>query len=477
MAISASRKVLRVGVLSEMHNLDPLTANDTESGFVLAQTMETPYSVRPGTLELAPQLFEDRLQLSQEGERTVCEGRLRSGLRFSDGTPVDLDQVMNCLTACPVVTDQAAVVRTADRIRFELRRPDALFEFALTHPQASLCRRVGAAVLGTGPFQLADDSTPQRVHLVRNPHYRNPPALDEIFIEAFPTDAGGDPTPLVEALRRGDIDLCNVVPRDDVGKLTGVRKSILPGASTAMLYLNTESPRLADVRVRQVIARSIDRLKVAKLCYANALAFTATGILPRGLSAADDELAHDPLWVRSTLAEPGVELPDRLTLLLTWGPRSYLPYPQRVVEELARQLQELGIRLEAEQAPSSRVFFAGLVAGRHDLVLAGWAADTPDPADFLEANLASFRVPTWENLSVSHNNGRLRSPRMDRVLAEYRAERTADKLLEVMRVLSDEVPLVPLIYGSAAAIVSYRVQNFVPSPLQVYPLAGLDLQV
>jgi ABC-type transport system substrate-binding protein len=475
MAALTSTKVLRVGVLSEMHNLDPLSASDTESGFVLAQILETPFTVRPGTLEIEPQLFAERLQVIAGTGELGREGRLRPEVRFSDGSPVDLDEVLACLRACPMVSGQADVERQGDRFRFHLRRPDARFEFALTHPQSSLCRRVPGGILGSGPFQVAPDSSPRLVRLVRNPHSHAPPALDEILIEAFPSDASGNPTPLVEALARGEIDLCNVVPRDDIAKLSGVRKSILPGASTAMLFLNTESPQLADVRARQVIARSVDRLKIAKLCYTNALAFTATSVLPRGLSVADDELTHDPLWVRSTLGETDIQLPDRLTLLVIWGPRPYLPNPLRVAEELARQLQEIGIRLDIDQAPNSKVFLERLVQGNQDLVLGGWAADTPDPADFLESCLASYRIPTRETLSVSFNNGRLRSPRMDQALAEYRAERTADKLLAVMHLLSEEVPLVPLIYGSAAAVVSYRVKNFVPSPLQVYPLAGLDL--
>ena len=45
-----------------------------------------------------------------------------------------------------------------------------------------------------------------------------------------------------------------------------------------------------------------------------------------------------------------------------------------------------------------------------------------------------------------------------------------------MKVLTDEAPLVPLTYGPTAAVMSYRVLDFKPSPVSIFPLVELDLE-
>ena len=62
-----------------------------------------------------------------------------------------------------------------------------------------------------------------------------------------------------KAIARGDVDLTSSLGRDDLMSVSGMRKKILPGTSTCFLYLNGDSPRLGDARVRRAIGHSIDR--------------------------------------------------------------------------------------------------------------------------------------------------------------------------------------------------------------------------
>src|SRR5256885_9046009 len=79
----------------------------------------------------------------------------------------------------------------------------------------------------------------------------------------------------------------------------------------------------------------------------------------------------------------------RLNLIVPWAPRPYLTKPMAVAQAIQTQLAVVGITVVITQSHSSDEFFETLNSGRFDLALAGWIADTPDPADFYEALLWS----------------------------------------------------------------------------------------
>lgn len=475
MTTDDSTKVLRVGFLTGQPNLNPRQAQDIDSLFVLRQIVEAPFASKPGEAELEPILFTGGLERDPSDART-CRARVRDGIRFSDGKPLTAADVADCLSRTALVEEHAAAIEArGDEVVFFLRRPNPSFDVTLSHPQCSIYRRVGADLVGTGAYRLAESGSQDSMRLVRNPHHRVEAPIGEVRFQVYPLDDDGVPTALLRAIESGEVDFTSSLSRDDVNALTGVRKSILPGISTSALYLNTKSPRLADRRLRQAIARSIDRVEVARTAFSNALAFAAPSILPRVLGSADDELSYDPGVASELVQASGIQVPDRLTLLMMWGPRPYLPKPQRYFEVIAKNLGRIGIEVVPVPTASGQEFIEKSIVGEEDLILSGWVADVMDPADFLEANLASFRVPTAENISVSSNCGRLASPVMDLALAAYRSERTADRLDDVMRVLSDEAPLVPLTYGPTTAVWSFQVKGFTPSPLSILPLSQLDL--
>jgi len=328
--------------------------------------------------------------------------------------------------------------------------------------------------VGTGPFVRAGVGSPTELRLLKNPRYRRPVALDEVVFKVYPMEAGR-PSALLDALQGGEVDLTTVLPRDQVGRVSGMRKLILHSASTAILFFNVESPRLRDVRLRRALALAIDRQEFAADAYANALAFKAPSLLPRSLALVDDGLDFDRERARAVLAEAGLKMPPRLSVVLTWAPRPYLPDPTRAFEILSRQLGALGTTLELVRTSTIEEYYDRIIEGQQDLTLGGWVADTLDPCDFLDAILASDRVPTRNNVSASLNAGRLKSDAMDRALADYRAESTPARLEAVMAQLREEVPLVPLMYGSTCVASSFRVANLKASPMGIIDLSMVDL--
>ncbi len=468
-------KSLTVGVLTPIHNLAPQLAQDAESTLAVRQIFQSPFNVDPGTTNVEPVLFTGPLEPEEFDGMPGYRARVRTDATFSDGTRMTTDDVVTSLRSAALVSEQAAVDQEDGWVIFRLKRSNPQFHVSLSHPKCSVVRRVGDQVIGTGPYQVDSASEPSNLRLVPNPHWAGELALSEVVFKAYPLDERGRPQALLDAIRAGEVDLCMGLARDDIKDLSGVRKSILPAVSASYLYLNVERPKLSDLRVRKAIAHSIDRLALAKVCYENPLAFAASSLLPRPLGLADDGLVHDPHRVRTILAEPGVKLPEKLSLLTTWGPRPYLSRPVEVSEAIADQLGKLGIEIEVVRARDITDFCERVIQSRHDLVVAGWLADTLDPCDFLDAVLASERVPTSENIAFTANHARLASADVDEALHAYRAQPTQVRLAALAETVSAQAAIVPVLYGAAVTVWSYRVQNLLPSATEEIPIDTLDL--
>ncbi len=470
-------KTLRVGLLSAVQNLDPLKAQDFVSAMVVAQIFEKPYLSRAADQPSEPVVFGEPLQADPGAPPgTAFSAAVRPGLEFSDGTALTPEHVVAALRRAGPLVEQAEVEARGERVAFRLRRPNARFDLALTQTYCSISLEKDGRLLGTGPYTPAADATPEVMRLVRNPRHRRVPDVEELVFTYYRPSADGKPERLLAAFEKGEVDFCNVLPRGDVTGLREVRKHFEPGNSTAILYFNTERPGLADPKVRQAIARALDRLAVSQISYTNALAFRAKGLLPPMMGAGSDELTYDLDRARQTLAEAGAP-PERLSLLLIFGPRPYLPHPRQVADYLAKQLAELGVALDVQTTEGSSEYYSKVASGDYDLALAGWIADTLDPADFLYAILAPNAIPSPDvPISIHANLSRWRHTPMADALVAYRGDPSEARLAAIYRMVREETPLVPLIYGSNIYVHGWRVRNLQPSPLGIPDFSILELR-
>lgn len=473
----ADTKTLRVGVLTPVNTLDPREAQDFTSALAVMQVYEPPFAQPTAAAgSPVPLLFQEPLRRESSASYPVYSASVRGDVRFSDGTPLTARHVVDSLSKAATLREQADVEAQGERVVFRLKRPNARFDMALSRRFCGVTLESGGKLLGTGPYMVAPGTpaTPNPLRLVRNPHYRKPPAVDEVVFQAYPPDADGKPTALLAALESGEVDFTNVLSRDDIMQLKNVRRWTEPGSSTAILYMNTE--RVADPRVRRAIALAIDRLEIAKMFYASALAFAATSLLPPMLARGNDGLAPDLAQAKNLLTVPGVRRPDRLSLLLIYGPRPYLPNPRKVGEHLAAQIGKLGIQVDLVPTSTTQDYYSRAKRGDYDLALAGWIADTLDPVDFLEATLGSESIPSPERkIIVGANLSRWRSPEADEALARLRQDPREDTRTALLKRVAEEAPLFPLLYGATIYAHTWKLKNLAPSPLGKPYFAELDL--
>ncbi len=478
-----STKVLRVGLVTPVQTLDPADAQDVVVSLVVRQIFEAPYSLANDQRAAEGCLFAGPLEAEASQGRGVLSAAVRPGIRFSDGTELVADHVADALSKAEALREHASVESIGDRVRFTLKRPNGRFELFLTQVFCVIGReanggssRSGAngGLLGTGPYCLADEAAPGVVRLVRNPYYRKSVGFEEIHFTVYPPTAGGGNGRLLRAIEAGEVDYTNAVTRKDVERLSGVKKRIHPGSSTANLYFNTE--RLPDPRVRKAMALAIDRKELASACYSNVVAFTATSLLPRALGGYyDDGLSRNLQKAVELLAQPGVQRPEKLRLHLIWGPRLYLPDPRCTAEKIARQLARLGIELELVTPATNAEYYERFAEGDYDLGLSGWIADTPDPADFLEACLSSHTIAEpGRVLANSGNEARWRNDAVDRALTHYREDPSEKWMTEILDLVRDQVPLFPLMYGPTIFVHSWALKIGKPSAFNIPNLGDFE---
>jgi peptide/nickel transport system substrate-binding protein len=381
------------------------------------------------------------------------------------------------LNKVEAVREQARIEAAGDRVAFTLRKPNPRFDLALTLNHSAIVLEKDGKQLGTGAFIPAPGSTLEAMRLVRNPHYRARPAIDDIALTIYPSNEDGRPEALIRAVEAGEVDFTTMLSRTDAGEVKGVRKAFQPSNSTASLYFNTERPELRSAEVRRALALAIDRIAVTEVSYSNALAFAATSLLPPMMGTSRDGISADAEKARALFDQSPTPRPSRLRMLTVWAPRPYLPHPRPVAEAIARQLAVLGIQVEIVGPRNSDEFFRATERGDYDMVLGGWIADTPDPADFLESNLHSQHIQSPNaGRGVGHINlARYRSGTMDDALQRFRQDPTPENRAAVLQIVAHEVPLLPLMYGPTVVVSAWRIKNVDVSPLGVPHFEHFDI--
>lgn len=472
-------QILRVGILSPYQHDDPRRAFDFANRIILFHAYEC--LCRPSSRAG----FADPVlvQLPPQPDPTAAAGEawifdIVPDRCFSDGSPIDAAAIVRSLSANGLFSQVASAETLGSRLRIRFRRPTARVEMMVADWEWVVVKEGPRGVLGSGPYQFADDSRPDHVRLIRNPHFPGKVHADEIHFTVYPPDADGRPSALIAAIERGEVDFSDRLSRDQIQEVTGVRKIIDPGYCTAYLAFNTTNPAFADARVRRALAFSLDRVELAGTLYANPLAFVARGLLPPTLGTVRDQFGYRPDKSQLLLAEAKFQMPSEpQRLLFPPQPRPHLPKPRAVVDKLIEQFGKIGLRVEPSPPRDLADFSHRAELGDYDLALSGWVPDTAEPLHMLEALLSSQAIPRpgrpfWH----CSNLARYPCPEIDAALERFRAENNEADLLRVHQLLDERAPLVPLVYGPRNAVLSWRITER-PATFEFAPfLAALPLR-
>ncbi len=476
-AQAADDGALVVVLPQDVEQLDPRKVGDAYGLKVSRLVFASLVTVDPRTLEVVPDLA-DRVEVESPLRYRVT---LRAGLRFSDGSVLDAEDVRATFRSIvdPALGSRFArsyrrIVRLevpdARTVIFELEAPHATFLTDLEIPilRAEDAGHVvgvlgGAEPIGAGPFRLVRRS-PGHLELAANPRWhRGAPRFPRVRMVVVRDDN-------TRALRllagRADLAL-NAVPPLLVPMFEGdgrFRVRTAPGVGTTYLGTNLEAPALRDVRVRRALALAIDRARIvrAKL---GGRARLASGFVPPGHWASVPGLPSwdfDPVRARALLDEAGLRDPDgsgpapRLRLTLR---TSTDRFRQSIARAIAAMLGDVGVEVEVRPSELATLL-ADLDAGRFELA----TLQVPEVFEphVLTWFFGSEHVPGGGREGA--NRWRMRDAALDAALERGRA--TPDRAARIaaygdaQRVLAAQLPVIPLWHEDVVAVTGARAAAF-----------------
>lgn len=237
------------------------------------------------------------------------------------------------------------------------------------------------APIGSGPFKYANWVRGERVEIVRNDDYFLERALlDRIIFRVVPQDVGRS-----TALEVGEADLLwgFYMPPVDLPRLASdPNLNTWTGITIPALYfvfINTSTPGLDDVRVRQALMHAIDRDQVVEQAQGG-LGQPGSGPFGAGFAYAYDEATdyrtlypYDPAKAKELLAEAGV---SGLKLRYVYdSARGAFAAAGNIMRD---QLRQVGIDLELQPAERA-VMVDRVYKGDYDLSMQSFTSGG-DPA-------------------------------------------------------------------------------------------------
>ncbi|HXB56182.1 MAG TPA: ABC transporter substrate-binding protein [Vicinamibacteria bacterium] len=439
---------LVIGILADPPSLAPHRASDFVSAAVVVNVCETLVRLHPGGSRPEPALATTWASL----DRRAWTFTLRKGVRFHDGTLLDADAVVANLENLRL---KRGFPGRAERVgpyvvSITLDRPSAALLATLSQPFFSLQspRQLAAgddAPVGTGPYRLGA-VRPGLLELLANADYwGGAPRLKRLVFRRL-----ADEEDLAAALLAGDVDVTSALGQDRLATLHRHPEITLDsqtGLNLAFLSINNEHPPFGDRRVRQALARAVDRRALVNRLLGGHGEPAQNPLPPSlfGYGTRTKELILDRPAARRLLAEAGFPAGFETTLMAVNSPRPYMPAPLRLAAEIREDLLQVGIRARLREVPTWSEYVERGSRGDYDLAILGWQADTADPNDFLSALLASEAIGTT-------NRSRYRSPDMDALLKRGRMGGDPEARLsvyhEAQELFQRDMPWVPLYHVS-----------------------------
>lgn len=472
----------------DVHLLDPLRVQDTESIFIGTLMFEGLVRWKQGSTDVQPALAR-AWEMSPDGK--VWKFRLRPGVLFHDGTRLDaaavvlsFDRLLSSRHPHYLATDDANLWRklmkdvtrvvAIDAMTVEIRtgRPYApllsnLAMFPIVSPAA--ITRWGQLFsehpVGTGPFSFENWRAGDSLIVRRFDRYWDKPALLERIVFRVVVDARQR---LID-LESGSVDLAMSIAPDEqpfVELHPDLQLHHTPGNDISYLAFNVARQPFDNVRVRRALAHAVNKEPIVKLAF-QGRAVPADGPLPPTQWAYHKPTARypfDPVRAREGLIAAGFDLNATYTLYAPSTPRPYMSSPERVARFLQASLAQVGVKTELRLEPYHQ-FRDSVQAGEHDLALFGWVPDTGDPDNVLYVLLHSDNAL----LGAAHNIAFFRDPEVDRLLIE--AQGTADVAGRVrlyaaaQERIADQCPWVPIAHSEFVVAARKEISGVVLTPL------------
>ena len=497
------------GGSGEPDSLDSMNTTTGTALVVTTQVEETLIDFKPGTLELAPLLAESWTPNADSTEWTF---KLKTGVKFHDGTPFNADAVVfnfqrisdpkfqygyraegNTFAIFPDIfggfsdspdTLWKGVEKVDDAtVKFSLKQSVPLFPnylaasyFAISSPDAVKKNGVKYGTpevggVGTGPFVFKSWQAGQSLTLTRNDAYWGDKAKMPGLVVRFIKDA---PQRLAE-LQAGNIDFTvNLAPdaRATIKSSSDLSSPDIEPFNIAYLAFNMRNKPFDNVKVRQAISYAIDKQAILDGFYSG-VGTIATDFLPDALKWARpstiDAYSYDPEKAKALLKEAGY--PNGFsTMVMTDGKevplelwympvsRPYYPTAQAIAEAYSTYLADIGIKVQLKTEDWG-VYLDNWDAGKKNgMVMLGWTGDYGDPNNFLNVHFGP-----GEEKKTGYKNQAVWDT-LKKAGAAKTQDESAKLFQEAGTQINKDLPRIPIVHAPPVFAQKKALTGWVPNP-------------
>ena len=436
-----AQNTVRWGNNGEISTMDPHGAFSTANAAVLGNIYE-PLVRHSRDLKFEPALATGWQVLAPDHYRFT----IRRGVRFHDGAPLTVDDVVASLRRA--ATPGSPYNSVTHMFREVVRVDDDTVDLLLKGPYPVLINDVaGISILsepwmrahdallpadpahgrggyttlnanGTGPFRLVSRETDVQTVLERNPAWwdRATHNVDRIIYRPIPNDSTR-----ISGLLSGELDLVTPLPLQDVDRIRqNPTLKVLEAQDLRVAFLgfnvapdhDTGNPGvnpLSILKVRQAMAMALDIQAITRTVMRGLTQPIHSLIAPEigGYEPAQavNRAPFDAEGARRLLAEAGY--PQGFSIRLEC-PNDRFVNGERVCQAAASMWARIGVKVSF-QSMRYTAYMQRFINNRSDIFLIGWA-NTPQLDGFSMLNNV-FR--TRDQQSGSWNAGRYSDPAFD----------------------------------------------------------------
>jgi peptide/nickel transport system substrate-binding protein len=510
---SSSGGTLTILTPASTISLDPASSQNLATTTLgLLDRRLTTWEVQPGKdAKVVPDLATDTGKVSDDG--TTWTYTLKSGLKFSDGSPITSEDVKygversfsdqlqgglsyhkTLLAGAEGYTgpfDGKALdsIETPDdkTIVFHLNKSFGDWPWIVSMPAFSPVKESNGspadyskAPITTGPYKVQAIKDGTSLTLVRNKYWskktdavRTAAADKVVFLESQNQSTAvqnlvndtGQYTDAFDAQYLGASDLATVNRNADAKKRLATSKA----GPIQYLALNTRSGQLTNLKVRQAIEYAVDKKSYLVASGGSSAGSYASTLITPGIAGREDfdlypaPASGDVAKAKQLLASAGA---TSLNLtLLTENDSAHLAQAQAIQQGLKRAGITVTLKPEDEDT-----FYTDAGSGKpdYDLALFGWQPDFPSA----NANIS----PLFDSSQIGGGNfnvSQYANPAVDKAIAAAQAEvdpqkAQADWVAIDKQILAD-APVVPLIYAKQSFLRGSGVGNFFIPSFPAYP--------
>jgi peptide/nickel transport system substrate-binding protein len=452
---------IKAGILVPAAAINPITIADQGGLELIGNVGEFLVYTDPVTLSYKPWLATS---WSPNADASVWTFKIRQGVKFNDGTPMTVDDVVysfktqtnpkgsgNALSVFGGTLTPDGVEKVDNTtVAFHLKNPDAGWPDAVSENNYNMIivpnnfdySKYQTKWPGTGRFMKSSYTPNVGATFVRNPHYWGTAALPAtVEWTFFPTEA-----PMAAALQAGSIDALDQFSVATSPQLLtgGFNVTSLKAATHRELSMRNDMAPFTNKLVRQAIAYTLDRPTIVQALFKGQAVVGNDSPFAPVFPSTDTSVpqrTQNLTKAKQLLAQAGV--PRGFSTPLLTETTQEIPHFAQIVKQYAAQI---GVTINLTVETPTK-YYGTAVFGKSDwldgeMSLVDYGARAV-PNVYLQAPLQSINAKTG---SGSWNAAHFNNPTYDRLSKQYIAtvDLSSQRTIagQIQTLLLDETPII-----------------------------------